>query len=93
LDETEHETLIEHYKQLLSKGEAATLAVRLEVRQIAEQLKIIDAARLPERPIRPRLFPYLVLGALAGISTGALWSLLARLWRRRRARLHPPVAH
>jgi uncharacterized protein involved in exopolysaccharide biosynthesis len=92
-DETEHQTLIEDYKQLLSKGEAARLAARLEARQIAEQLKIIDAAWLPERPIRPRLFPYLVLGALAGISTGALLSLLASLLRRRRARLHPPVAH
>jgi len=93
LDDTEHRALIEDYKELLSKGQTARLAARLEARQIAEQFKVIDGARLPERPIGPRLFPYLVPGALVGISTGVLLSLIATLWRRRRARLHPPMAH
>jgi hypothetical protein len=92
-DQAEDELLVENYRQLLSKQEAARLALRLEQRQLGEQFKIIEGARLPERPIGPRLFPYLVLGALAGISTGVLLSLLATLWRRRRARLPPAVAH
>lgn len=84
-DQAEHEVLVENYKQLLSNAEAATMAIRLEQRQIAEQFKVIDGARLPERPIGPSRFPYVVLGALGGTATGLLLSLIATLWRRRRA--------
>ena len=85
-DKAEHEMLVENYKQLLSNREAAKMALRLEQRQISEQFKIIDGARLPERPIGPYRFPYVVLGALGGIATGLLLSLIATIWRRRRTR-------
>ena len=82
----EHEVLVTIYKQLLTHSEAAKLALRLEQRQISEQFKIIDGAELPEAPISPRTWPYLVLGAIAGLVTGWLLSRIAAAWRRRRAR-------
>ena len=84
--QAEHEVLIETYKRLLSHQEAAKSAVNLERRQIGEQFKVIDGAALPEAPISPRTWPYLVLGAIAGLVTGWLCSRIAAAWRRRRTR-------
>jgi uncharacterized protein involved in exopolysaccharide biosynthesis len=84
----EHDVLIEQYRQVLAHSEASKMAVNLERRQIGEQFKTIDGARLPERPISPRLFPYLALGALAGLGAGILVSMALYFWRHRY-----PVAH
>jgi polysaccharide chain length determinant protein (PEP-CTERM system associated) len=51
-------TLQETYTSLLSKSQASDMATNLERRQIGQQFKIIEEARLPQRPIspdRPRL--------------------------------------
>jgi capsular polysaccharide biosynthesis protein len=67
----DYDTLRERYTSLLSKREDAKIAANLERRQIGEQFKVIDAARLPERPEspnRPRLY---LMGLLAGIAVGA----------------------
>lgn len=67
----DYDTLRERYQSLLSKREDARIAANLERRQIGEQFKVIDAARLPERPVspdRPRLYMF---GLLAGIALGA----------------------
>jgi len=82
----DHEVLLANYRQLLAHLQAAKLATSLERRQIGEQFKIIDGARLPEKPISPRLFPYLALGALAGLAAGIVYSIASWAWRRRRTR-------
>lgn len=82
----EHDALLNTYKQILGYREAAKLSENLERRQIGEQFRIIDGARLPEKPISPRLFPYLVLGALSGLAAGMVFSIAAWAWRRRRPR-------
>jgi len=82
----EHGVLIEFYKQILLHSEAAKMALHVEQRQIGEQFKIIDGARLPERPISPRPFPYLALGALSGLGAGIVASILLFVWRRGRPR-------
>jgi uncharacterized protein involved in exopolysaccharide biosynthesis len=82
----DHEVLLQNYKRLLELLEAADLAVNLERRQISEQFKVIDGARLPERPLRPSAFPYLALGGLGGVAVAVLLSMTASVWRRRRAR-------
>lgn len=66
----DYETLKTSYTDLLRKSEASTLAVNLERRQIGEQFKIVDGARLPERPISPDRPRTMVLGALAGLALG-----------------------
>lgn len=82
----EHGVLTETYRQLLSHSEDAKLALRLEQRQIGEQFKIIDGARLPERPISPTLSPYLAWGTLSGLGAGIVGSFLLFVWRRGRPR-------
>jgi len=86
--QADYEVLLETYKQVAAHQHTAQLAVSLERQQIGEQFRIIDGARLPEKPISPRLFPYLALGALAGLAAGILFSIASWAWRRRR----PPVA-
>jgi len=43
------------------------MAANLERRQIGEQFKIIDPARLPQRPVGRRRLSVSVVGGLAGL--------------------------
>lgn len=66
----DYETLQKIYTTLLAKGEDAKVAYNLERRQMGEQFRIIDQARLPERPFSPnRLFINLA-GILGGLLVG-----------------------
>jgi uncharacterized protein involved in exopolysaccharide biosynthesis len=79
----QNEVLQDTYRSILRKMEEATMAVNLERRQIGEQFRIIDGARMPERPVRPARLPFLVWGALGGLATSLLLVLLSSLWRSR----------
>jgi polysaccharide chain length determinant protein (PEP-CTERM system associated) len=68
-------TLQESYRALAAKREDSELAANLERRQAGEQFKVLDSARVPEKPVSPNrpallggaAFVGLVLGlALAG---------------------------
>jgi uncharacterized protein involved in exopolysaccharide biosynthesis len=64
----DYETLQATYRSLLQKKEESQIAANLEKRQIGEQFKVLDPARLPERPSspdRPRLYLIAILAALA----------------------------
>jgi polysaccharide chain length determinant protein (PEP-CTERM system associated) len=64
----DYETLQQGYRSLLVKKQESQMSANLERRQIGEQFKILDPARLPERPSspdRPRLYLLTILGALA----------------------------
>jgi polysaccharide chain length determinant protein (PEP-CTERM system associated) len=67
----DYETLKSQYELLLKKSEDSKLAVNLERRQIGEQFKVIDSARLPERPISPDRLRYNLIGMLLGLGLGA----------------------
>jgi uncharacterized protein involved in exopolysaccharide biosynthesis len=79
----ESSVLRDRYLSLLRKQEDAQMAVNLERRQIGEQFRIIDGARIPERPIGPKPLPFLVWGALGGLASSLLVVLLSSMWRRR----------
>lgn len=49
----DYDTLQETYKNLLQKSENSKVAANLEQRQIGEQFRIVDPARVPERPFSP----------------------------------------
>jgi polysaccharide chain length determinant protein (PEP-CTERM system associated) len=66
----DYETLNQRYQQLLSKREDARIAANLERRQIGEQFKMVDAARLPERPESPNRLRMNLMGLLAGLAVG-----------------------
>jgi polysaccharide chain length determinant protein (PEP-CTERM system associated) len=73
----DYETLRLSYNDLLRKSQASNLAVNLERRQIGEQFKIIDGARLPERPVSPNRPRIIGFGAFFGLAFGlALVALL-----------------
>lgn len=64
----DYETLQAAYRGLLQKKEESEISANLEKRQIGEQFKILDPARMPERPVspdRPALYLIAILGALA----------------------------
>jgi hypothetical protein len=63
--------LQELYSTLLAKKEDARIAANLEARQIGEQFRLLDPARLPERPF----YPDRQLLTLAGIGAGLAISL------------------
>jgi hypothetical protein len=73
----DYQTIQDQYTSLLKKSEESKLAVNLERRQIGEQFKIIDGARLPERPTSPDRLSMNLMGVFAGFAVGlALVALL-----------------
>ena len=66
----DYETLKATYTDLLRKSEDSKLAVNLERRQIGEQFKIIDGARLPEKPFSPDRPRIIGMGAVMGLGLG-----------------------
>lgn len=72
----DYETLQQTYRSLLQKKEESQISANLERRQIGEQFKILDPARMPERPAspdRPRLYLIALLVAIAaGLGIAAL---------------------
>jgi polysaccharide chain length determinant protein (PEP-CTERM system associated) len=66
----DYQTLQTTYQNLLSKKEDSKVAANLERRQIGEQFKILDPARLPERPTSPNRPQLQSMGLAAGIGFG-----------------------
>ena len=64
----DYDTLQKLYANLLTKAEEAKIAASLEHGQVDQQFRLIDPARVPERPFRPnrlRLLAFGLLGSLA----------------------------
>jgi len=71
-------SLQEQYSALLRKSEESKVAVNLERRQIGEQFRVIDPARMPERPISPNRARLNLMGLGGGLALGlGLVGLLA----------------
>ncbi len=62
----------ESYRKLLDKRLEADLASEMETRQKAERFSLLEAARLPEKPVRPDRPMLLAMVCGAGIFAGAL---------------------
>ena len=58
------------YDTLIKKSEEAQQAENMERRQKGEQFRIIDPARLPEKPVQPDIPKVLLIGLLAGMGCG-----------------------
>jgi polysaccharide chain length determinant protein (PEP-CTERM system associated) len=72
----DYNTIQEQYTSLLRKSEESKIAVNLERRQIGEQFKVIDGARLPERPFSPDRLRMNLLGLVGGLAFGVLLAAL-----------------
>jgi uncharacterized protein involved in exopolysaccharide biosynthesis len=66
----DYETIKDSYTALLKKSEDSKIAANLERRQIGEQFKVIDGARLPERPVSPDRLRINLFGILGGLALG-----------------------
>jgi uncharacterized protein involved in exopolysaccharide biosynthesis len=65
-----YEVLQQRYKALLIKGEESRIAANFERGEMGEQFRVIEAARLPERPLGPSRLGVNVLGTFAGLGLG-----------------------
>jgi polysaccharide chain length determinant protein (PEP-CTERM system associated) len=68
----DYDTLQKMYTNLLAKKEDSKIAANLERRQIGEQFKVLDPARLPEKPFSPDLVRIDLLGGLGGLVLGLM---------------------
>jgi polysaccharide chain length determinant protein (PEP-CTERM system associated) len=66
----DYETLQKVYSDLLAKNQESQVAANLERRQIGEQFKLIDPARLPEKPVSPNRILINLVGAASGLLFG-----------------------
>jgi len=83
----EFEVLQATYKTLLEKRTPAKVLVDLDRRQIGGQLVLLDAARLPERPVGPTRLAFTLGGGAIGLVIAAVIAAadaLRRLLRGRR---------
>jgi polysaccharide chain length determinant protein (PEP-CTERM system associated) len=79
----DYETFQASYKSLLGKKEDSNVSANLERRQIGEQFKILDAARMPERPSSPNRPMLQGMGLMGGLGFGiALAALVEYLDKR-----------
>jgi hypothetical protein len=65
-----YEVLKDTYKTLLVKQQDAKMGANLERRQLGQQLRLTEPARLPERPMGPSKTTVNVGGMLAGLAFG-----------------------
>jgi uncharacterized protein involved in exopolysaccharide biosynthesis len=72
----DYATLQASYQSLLAKREDSQIAANLERRQAGEQFKVLDAARVPEKPLKPNrpllCGGALILGLALGIGLGGV---------------------
>jgi polysaccharide chain length determinant protein (PEP-CTERM system associated) len=66
----DYETIQRMYTNLLMKSQEAQVAANLERRQIGEQFKVIDPARVPEKPYSPDRVRLNSMGAIGGLVFG-----------------------
>jgi protein tyrosine kinase modulator len=63
----DYETQQTAYKELLSKSEASKVALDLEDRQIGENFRVLDPARVPVKPVSPKRIQISAVGFALGI--------------------------
>lgn len=66
----DYDLLKANYQSLLDKKIQAQMAENLERKQQGEQFKILDPARIPEKPVKPDKRKVLLIGAVIGLVIG-----------------------
>ena len=66
----EYQTTKTAYETLLRKSQDAAQAENLERRQKGEQFRVIDAAAVPQRPVKPNTEKIMIMGLLLGLGAG-----------------------
>jgi len=71
----DYENVQTTYESLLTRKLEADIAVNMERKQKGEQFRIVDPARIPQRPIEPNLRKLFLLSIAAGLCLGAGFAL------------------
>jgi uncharacterized protein involved in exopolysaccharide biosynthesis len=66
----DYDTIRQQYDSLLSKKLQSELAENMEKRQKGEQFKVIDPAKPPEKPFRPKIPKILLAAVMLGLASG-----------------------
>jgi polysaccharide chain length determinant protein (PEP-CTERM system associated) len=66
----DHDLLRTHYQSLLDKRIQAQMAQSLEKKQQSEQFRVLDPARIPQKPVKPDRNKILLMGAVIGLAMG-----------------------
>jgi uncharacterized protein involved in exopolysaccharide biosynthesis len=66
----DYDTIQQIYRELLAKREDSKVAANLEQRQVGEQFRVLDPARMPERPFSPDRVRLNLMGAGLGLLLG-----------------------
>jgi uncharacterized protein involved in exopolysaccharide biosynthesis len=66
----DYSNLKENYNSLLNKKYQADLSVSAEKKQKGEQFRIIDSAKIPERPVEPDTKKIILMTLLVGLGLG-----------------------
>jgi polysaccharide chain length determinant protein (PEP-CTERM system associated) len=66
----DYETHKRTFEELVLKAESAKAAVNLENRQVGEQFRVLDPARVPEVPVSPNRPLIIAIGAAIGLILG-----------------------
>ncbi|OGQ10224.1 MAG: hypothetical protein A2026_12700, partial [Deltaproteobacteria bacterium RBG_19FT_COMBO_46_12] len=66
----DYDSLKTNYQSLMDKKIQAQMAENLERKQQGEQFKILDPARVPEKPFKPDRNKILLIGAVIGLMAG-----------------------
>lgn len=66
----DYQNIMESYNSLLGKKLEAELAVNMEKKQKGEQFRIIDSARLPEKPVSPNMMKLFAIFVVLGLGIG-----------------------
>jgi len=73
----DYETTREMFRTMLSKHGEAGIAAELEQRQKGERFRVIDQARLPERPAGPNRLRLLIVGLVLALGAAGVAVVLA----------------
>jgi polysaccharide chain length determinant protein (PEP-CTERM system associated) len=66
----DYENLRELYNSLLNRKLEADIAVSMEKKQKGEQFRVIDPAKIPDRPIKPNLKKIIIMVLFLGLAMG-----------------------
>jgi polysaccharide biosynthesis transport protein len=73
----DYESTQSNYNSLLARRQQAEVAENLEKRQKSEQFRVLDTARIPTTPWKPKRFQLLLVGVGLGLAAGVGAVLLA----------------
>jgi polysaccharide chain length determinant protein (PEP-CTERM system associated) len=72
----DYENLKSLYDSFLKRKLEADIAINMEKKQKGEQFRLLDAAKLPERPIRPNVLMILLFSLAFGLCLGGVTALV-----------------